>query len=204
MKAMERHSNEESLIACYLAGSGLRPATAEDQRELAHLGSCPACAERYRALSTMMTGSAEALRLEADQHFTDARLEHQRERILRHLHGSDVNARILPFPTSPSFRSQLAWPRLATRWVAGAAAAGLLVGLAAGLMMDARRHQDWWSPRSMVALSPSARPLPRPGDAADERFLLEIDEALSSQRAAELQPFDTLTPHVQEIAANFK
>lgn len=203
MRARERHADQDSLIACYLAGSGLKDAASPDERLLAHLGACPACAERYRQLSESLTETREDLQLEADEYFTDARLDHQRERILRHLQGADVNARILPFPVSPSFRSRLVWPRLATRWIAGAAAAGLFVGLAAGLMMDLR-HRGWRTPNAFVALTSAPRGGTILSDAADERFLSEIDEALSSQRAAELQPFDALTPHVQEIAANLR
>lgn len=209
MKASERHADEESLIACYLTGNGLKDATSQDERHLAHLGACPACAERYRQLAVSLTDTRDELEREADEYFTDARLDHQRERILRHLQGTDANARILPFPISPSSRSRLVWPRLATRWIAGAAAAGLVVGLVAGLMMDARfgRGSLWRMPNALVALT-SPRSTPRTvgvvSDAADERFLSEIDEALSSQRAAELQPFDALTPHVQEIAVNLR
>lgn len=210
MKATERHADEDSLIACYLAGNGLKDATSQDEQHVAHLAACPACAERYRALSASLLGAKEALEREADEYFTDARLAHQQERILRHVQGSDVNARILPFPVSPSVRTHLVWPRLATRWIAGAAAAGLFVGLAAGLMMEARYHRGftWRTPKALVALTSPPRGVSLAGtllsDAADERFLSEIDEALSSQRAAELQPFDALTPHVQEIVANLR
>ena len=157
-----------------------------------------------------LLSASDTLRAEADEHFSDARLEHQHDRILRHLQGPDGNARILPFPVAPSYRSPRLWPRLANRWIAGAAAAGLVVGLAAGLMLDTH---SWGalgrrSPNGIIARTTPSRPGSieglRVSDAADERLLLEIDEALHSPRTPELQPFDALTPHVQEIAVTFK
>ncbi len=92
------------------------------------------------------------------------------------------------------------------RWLAGSAAAGLLVGIMAGqfvlpsfgsfedsLSARASRFtgEPWATPRPVARLDPA-------GDTGDEDFLVEIETVLNNRRVDELRALDHLTPRALE------
>jgi hypothetical protein len=109
--------------------------------------------------------------------------------------------------------------RLATRWIAAAAAAGLFVGVAAGTFFDfgtrfdfgLRGRRGFGRLVAREAGNPSvpARVAPvsavagaaRSVEAADDdnEFMSALDLALDRPHTRELVAFDALTPHVREI-----
>ena len=98
-----------------------------------HLERCDRCAARLDELRDIMSTEREDAIAAADAAFPESRLRAQRTSILARLEQARAGSRVLHFPTFPATRSWMARrDRPAMRWLAGAAAAGLLVGLGAG------------------------------------------------------------------------
>ncbi len=102
------------------------------------------------------------------------------------------------------------------RWIAGAAAAGLFVGVAAGTFFDfgTRFEFGMRGRRSLVqrtvreaggpslpshmAAAPAATTSALAAE-ADDVFMSALDMALDRPHISELVAFDALTPHVREL-----
>ena len=141
------HLADECLFDCYLAdraGERLDPPAAE------HLADCPGCAARYDELAGLMSELRELGDAEIDRVFSAEDLQRQRAQITRRIEHIGRSARVLPFPATlvASGTPTSGASRRLPRWVAAAAAAGLVVGMAAGLSFDGRR-----SPRLRTASS---------------------------------------------------
>ena len=211
MNVRAPHLHDDVLSDCYFAecrGEALNPPAAE------HLADCPSCAERYAEFEHFMT----ALRVEADAEvdalFPADRLKAQQQEIAHRLESIGRAARVISFPgASATRRVHPSTTRLAMRWVAGAAAAGLFVGVAAGTFFDfgnrfefgMRAHRGL-VPRSARAAGAPSMPAhlaaaPGAGLAteADDVFMSALDLALDRPHVSELVAFDALTPHVREI-----
>jgi len=202
--ALAHHLHDERLLDCYLAergGETVDPPLAE------HLAECGACGTRYADLVQFMEDLREGAEHESDAVFTPDQLRAQQQKILRRIEHVGRSARVISFPAAP-VRGGIAagTPRVATRWIAAAAAVGLFVGAAAGLFLDFT-HADRQATQLASARTgrASARPTrlvdttapPSPSsEAADEAFLSELEAALDRPQTRELKPFDTLTPHV--------
>jgi hypothetical protein len=97
------------------------------------------------------------------------------------------------------------------RWIAGAAAAGLFVGVAAGTFFDfgyrfefGMRGRHNVAQRSVREKGGSTLPArmataPAVTSEADDMFMSALDLALDRPHTSELVAFDALTPHVREI-----
>jgi hypothetical protein len=112
-------------------------------------------------------------------------------------------ARVISFPRHATPRTLAsATVRVAPRWIAAAAAAGLFIGVALGASYEWEWHAH---PRQSLAtaasrLAPVAtRGSGRVDVAADDAFLSELDAALERPRTRELIAYDALTPHVREV-----
>src|SRR4030095_6137110 len=124
------HLQEERLFDHYLAEHGGEPLDPPAGEPLA---DCQACAARYADLASFMDRLCADGAAEADAIFTPDRLRAQQLQIARRLEQVGRPARVISFPgraargtmTSPSTR----WT---PRWMAGAAAAGLFVGVSGG------------------------------------------------------------------------
>lgn len=126
-----------------------------------------------------------------DARITPDQLARQFDVIERRLDGQP--ARVLQFPHR---RRDLRTPRPLRRWVAMAAACGLMFGLAAGRLIGPASVPE---PARMPWASSAARPhqagTPRLEPAiADERLLGEVDAALSRTLHEEFRALDELTP----------
>jgi hypothetical protein len=151
----------------------------------------------------------DTLRIEADAELDDVysidHLRAQQQQIAHRIEHVGRSARVLNFPAHQGTRHMPApGSRMAPRWVAIAAAAGLFVGVGVGLFFDTGRHAAPASP-ALVAVSrpvrlemPEARPLPLID--REDVFLSEIEVAADRPRTAELAAFDALTPHIREIS----
>jgi anti-sigma factor RsiW len=215
-KARQRHPSEESLTAHYFAS----PETGDEVA--VHLTSCDRCAARYAGLRSALERIHRDGIRDADRVFTPARLAAQRDHIMRKLELVGRAARVIAFPL-PTSRFRVAGARsMTTRWIAGAAAAGLLIGLLAGQVLDIRHHRAelvassrvaMQSSRGIVArreessvrqpLTETTRRASRPG-VPDEAFLSEIDASLSTMRVDGLRALDAMTPRVRDIAVQVK
>jgi hypothetical protein len=165
-----------------------------------HVSSCGACRSRYAALTAWADSLRQDAHAEADEAFPPDRLAAQQAQIFRRLEALERPARVIAFPRFGrpvgSTRSS------AQRWIGAAAAAGLIVGLAAGQFMDLPwRTGTGNSDRTPVVQgAPSARTTnpvtPVPVSLSDEELFYDLD-ARSSARA--LEAIDAITPRSRDL-----
>jgi hypothetical protein len=132
------HLGDERLFDCYLSecvGEALDPPAAE------HLSDCPSCGTRYADLVSLMDDVRAEGDHETDSIFTVDRLRQQRQQIAARLEHVGQPAQVISFPSGTGRRRTTAATRVAPRWIAGAAAAGLFIGVAVGLFLDAGRSK---------------------------------------------------------------
>jgi hypothetical protein len=169
----------------------------------AHLERCDRCAARLDELRGLMSIEREDAMAAADAAFPESRLREQRASILSRLEQACVNSRVLHFPTFPATRTWMAGRnRPAMRWLAGAAAAGLLVGLGAG-QAAFTGHKLRFHPDSMPATAVNRPPaswrntgtvetphIERLSPASEEAFLSDMELVLNKRRNAALRALD--------------
>jgi hypothetical protein len=124
--------------------------------------------------------------------------------VLRRLERQGHPAEVLRFPYRfgrPRAAHRLLGP--ARRWVAGAAAAGLVAGVFLGFAVD-RRVSSTASADHRVGVVNVAATNRQFASAQDEQMLTEIEDALSgpTQRVLELRALDDMTmpPELQEAS----
>ena len=194
-----RHAAEQQLSDCYYAERTGEPI---DPRVAEHLADCAACSARYADLARILDEVRADGLADADAVFTADRLRAQQQQIARRLEHAGRPARVISFPGHVATRGIAATARVAPRWIAAAAAAGLFVGVAVG----ASYEWEWRAhPRQTLASGAATRLTPvatrgiGPVDvAADDAFLSELDAALERPHLRELVAYDALTPHVRE------
>jgi anti-sigma factor RsiW len=187
----KRHLSDDRLIEVSLD-------EARFPAERDHLDSCPACAERGAQLTRLLTDVAAVTTAEADAAFCDDRLAKQRARILQRLEHEGRPGRVIAFPATlshgPSLRA-----RPGMRWIAGAAAAGLVIGVLAGHLAHVVPGQ--WGVPPRMALQPPGAALQAVSTTMTEEELLGMLEVATEGTGTSLRPLDDLTPRVWEVAA---
>ncbi len=190
------HLSEERLIEVCLD-------VAPETREREHLETCVECHHRRAEIVRMLTDLRDAAVTGADAAFPAERLARQHARILQRLEHEGRPARIITFPAHgaepPVLRT-----RPAMRWIAGAAAAGLLIGVLAGhLAHDFSITRPAFRAQGAVA----ARPMPEAPTLravattiSEEEFLGQIELAIEGTGGTALRPLDDLTPRVWEVS----
>jgi hypothetical protein len=165
-----------------------------------HLERCTACRNRFAELTSWLEGIRFDGVGEADEHFPAERLAAQSAQVLRRLEAAERPARVIAFPT---FTQPLASRSSnASRWVAAGLAAGLILGVGVGQLIDLRHSLgahggvDARLTATATPASATAVPLPRPGG-REELFLSELDASIS-RAPAELRAIDAFTPRAGE------
>ena len=203
MSAYSGHLNDDHLFECYVAR---HTGAAIDPRAADHLSDCDACMTRYDEFAAFMDGLREHAEVETDEQFPTERLIAQQQQILRRLVQVHRSARVITFPGQDAGGATRS-PRLSARWLAAAAAAGLFIGVAVGGYL-APDHLHRLPRVRQTQVAPAMRVQPTPAVLVsspqvevpdDDAFLIELELALAGPRTRELQPFDALTPHVQDI-----
>ena len=216
MSVRAPHLQDEALLECFYAtrrGEALDPPSAE------HLGDCAACSGRYSELGTFLAGLSEEADAEVSALFPPERLRAQQSEIARRLELVGRAARVITFPGRASAQATTsAGPvargrvtRMASRWIAIAAAAGLFVGVAAGsafkfgprfdVAREGRRSATT-APSRQVSSASQSRLSPAVEKAVvdmDDMFMSDLEAVLDRPHTGELVAFDALTPHVREI-----
>jgi hypothetical protein len=141
------------------------------------------------------------LRAEADVLFTDERLLRQRTQILQRIEAETRPGQLIAFPNAQLSRATLRG-RPGMRWIAGAAAAGLLIGVLAGHLAHdlPGRVLD---PQSRVAVPEVSLPTLHAVSTtmSEEEFLGQLEIAIETTGGSALRPLDDLTPLVWDVAA---
>ncbi|MGE5361060.1 MAG: hypothetical protein ACM3NQ_18740 [Bacteroidales bacterium] len=207
MKPAERHLGDDQMIAVVVgADSRLRRPDAA----LAHLETCTACTSRYHELARQLTDWRDEAQAEADAIFTPARLESQRAQILARLEYAGHPARVIKFPARGNQSLAIFTGTQVRRWIAAAAAAGLIIGVAAGRMVDFHPAAPQPGVRA-TATAPTAAPRVRDTERTgvkpgtdDQEILLNLDRPLYLQPVAELEALDAMTPKPREVALKLR
>jgi hypothetical protein len=162
-----------------------------------HLAGCAECRVRYASFEAWMAGIRSEAIEEADELFTPEKLKTQQAHILRRLEAADHPTRIIAFPKASVPASR---PSPFRRWVAGAAAAGLIAGIGLGQMLNIGRIAPVSPPRDFVAEAPIARgasPAVIPASFNEETAMRELDE-IAVPRYDALRAYDTFTPRAAD------
>jgi len=177
-----RHLTEDQLIS--FSASEALPA---------EFAVCPECLERRHSVARTLREVADVAAMTVDAQFPPERLARQRARILARIERYGQRARVLTFPSQPAQRPALLRPRSVRRWVAAAAAAGLVVGLVAG-----RTVHDVPSLHVPMAFDHAAAfpvPLRASSDPlGDEELLREVEDAVGSAGPSALRRIEDVTP----------
>jgi hypothetical protein len=163
----------------------------------AHLSGCAQCRGRYAAFASSLDAIRDEANTEADELFPTERLAAQQAQIMRRLEAADRPARVITFPRFG--RPAVSTQGNAQRWVAAAAAAGLVIGLAAGQMIDLRPRIQAGDTARPQAVFPAAPPpisakLDLEVSPADEPILFGADTEARVVQIPALQPMDDITP----------
>ena len=198
--SLSRHLDDAAFAEIWAAAAS----GTDDAEARAHLETCSSCRSRYAAFESWLDEIGTVARTEANEAFPAERLAAQQAQIMRRLEALDRPARVILFPKQT--QAMTAERRGARRWIAAAAAAGLLVGIAAGQMLDLR---DAFSPsprpfaqvrRDTAAGGGSIQPASLAIAQSDEAFLTELEEAAFSPRVPELAALDAVTPRLRDIS----
>ena len=155
-------------------------------------------------LARLLAEYSETVNAEADAAFPADRLARQQSRILHRLEQEGRPGRVIAFPAGYAHDPAPLRARPGMRWIAGAAAAGLIIGVAAGhLTHDFSTRVGTRAPQIVASRpEPGAVPLRAVSTTlSEEEFLGQLEMAIEGSRSASLQPLDELTPRVWEIAA---
>lgn len=195
---MKRHLSEDRLVEWTL--STLGPASAlADAVAVDHLAGCEACRVRAAELAQLFGDVSAVAQAEADAQFSDDRLMRQQARIFQRVEQDGRPGRLISFPAGQPQAPLLVRSRPASRWVAGAAVAGLVVGLLTGQLLPVGQSaapstrmvsNEAGSGMALRAVSTTL---------SDDEFLGEV-EAAGSLGPPALRPLDALTPRAWEVA----
>jgi len=189
------------MIAVYI---GAEPRFGRPHRTVSHLQTCAACARRYQELVEQLAELREDAAAEADAIFTPDRLETQRQQILARLEHTAHPARVIPFPSHGAQNTSIFTGTQVRRWIAAAAAAGLILGVTLGRIDfgSAPRTSHVVAPRPVVQPVATAQPTPEPPRANEEDILSRAEQAQAlgeMQVPASLEALSAITP-IQEVA----
>jgi hypothetical protein len=164
----------------------------------AHLRACAECRARYAAFTGWLDGVRADGLAEADEAFPAERLAAQQSHILRRLDVLGRPAKVLAFPR---FARPVSVQRSGRqRWIASAAAAGLLVGVGLGQFVNFHRPVSQpaavGAPSQIVARTPDRAGIqPASFTISDETLLYGTELSSSSARVPEtLRPIHDITP----------
>lgn len=175
-----------------------------------HLRACDDCRERYAAFSGWLETLRADATAEGDEIFSAERLGLQQAQIARRLEALEQPARVIAFP---SFAQPISvQPSDGRRWIAAAAAAGLIVGLGLGQMLEFGGSPGWRTPFTTAPTqivrgpSPGGDVLPAlqpiTAQQSDETFLYDVELVPSQARVPEsLQYLNAITPSARDVDA---
>jgi hypothetical protein len=185
-------------LSAHLDDGAIAAIWADGRTSHPHFDTCTACRTRFADFSAWLETMRLDARAEANEVFSPERLAAQHAQVFRRLEAADRPARVIRFPrfahplTSRSSN--------ASRWIAAAAAAGLIVGVGVGNLVDLRH-----SLTSAVSPVTARGPVPSTGAIRearvktvgvnlDEAFLSDLDASISRTAVPELRALDAFTP----------
>lgn len=130
---------------------------------------------------------------EADAHFDDRALDAQRHAILARLAHLGHPAKVIRFPNAPQGDQQAMG--VDRRWISVAAAAGLVIGLLGGQLVNfVPQRSRLLAPTATSVPGATSRPSFLPASAPiDDGLLGEIELVMQARTATELRALDEFT-----------
>jgi hypothetical protein len=190
----DTHLKDDELVALCMDAALASPVPGR------HLAGCAACRHRRAALADMLDGVSHTATSEADAAFPAERRARQLVRILQRLDRHATFGRVLAFPRASAVRTPFLRPRPMRRWIAGAAAAGLFIGMLAGHLAHEFPARTPPSADPAAALVTAARaPLIAAPAVSDDEFLIEVQNAVSRSGPVAFGPLADLTPVAWEV-----
>lgn len=204
------HATENQLIAAALN----TPDNDRPDGKLAttgqHVDNCPQCTaevnDLQRALAEMRAMAT------CKEEVSSPRLTRQRTRILCRI-GALIGtpARVLQFPgiARPTFPHY----STASRRSCAAAAAGLVVGIIIGQLVNSRPNNDWEQPTISAEATISTPPPPTSrrflstkstGPLGDEELMAQLEQAVTAPRVPTLVALDELTPRLRDVLVDVR
>lgn len=201
MSILNRLSRAAHLDDAALAAIWTDASLAGSEASHPHLADCAQCRARLDGFGQWMEDLRTEGIADADEAFPAERLAAQQAHIFRRLEAAERPARVIAFPTFT--RPMSGGPSHVRRWVAAGAAAGLIVGVGLGQLMDLRHTVA--SPRTSAefrATDPAhvdrasgrIQPASATLNESDDALMADIDASLSRNSLAELHAMDAITP----------
>jgi hypothetical protein len=165
-----------------------------------HLQACAECRVRFASFSQWLTEVRDDAVGEADEVISGERLAAQQAQIFRRLEAAERPARVIAFPKHADGAMRRSPVH---RWVAYAAAAGLIAGIGLGQVFDLRHWTPAPQPVARVERAdppPTAQPRPvvLPASLNEEATLADV-EAAANPRYEALRAYDTITPRAADF-----
>lgn len=197
---MRKHLSDDRLIELGMIEPGMiEPGTAGlEASGNAHLAACAQCQLRCASLVLLLDEVTAVTGAEADAAFPGERLARQQARILQRIDQDGRPGRLIVFPAGRPPAPLLVRSRPASRWVAAAAVAGLVVGLLTGQFLPVGSS----APASQIVSNEAGAGMTLRAVSttlSDDEFLGQVEAAGSAGPAA-LRPLDALTPRAWEVA----
>ena len=169
-----------------------------------HLRTCEACRQQYAGFVNWLEGIRAEARSAADDVFTADRLVMQQSQISRRLEALEHPARVIAFPRFA--RPLSVQPTVRRRWIAAAAAVGLITGVGLGQLLEFPGFSGGsgtFVERQVARGSSTALDGPRAlqpvSQVGDEVFLDEPEITASQARVPEsLQYLNAITPSARD------
>jgi len=196
---IRHHFTDTQLIEASVVGraaAGTHAPHGVDQIEQ-HVEHCAECRTRHQSLRALLDETSNAATADAETAFSADRLARQYERIMERVERVSRVGRVISFPaafgrvTPPSAAS-------GSRWVAAAAAAGLVVGLLGGHLT----HDLRVLPGSVAvgrAPAATARAVIVPVSQPEDDLLGQVEVAFEGRGPSALSPLDALTPVAWDV-----
>jgi hypothetical protein len=171
-----------------------------------HLNACAQCRAGYAAFTAWLENLKDDAHADADEVFPAERLAAQQAQVMRRIEASERPARVIAFPKFA--RPVTSTQGHAQRWVAAAAAAGLVIGLAAGQFVDIRDVLRGGRRATPVQVSRATTPAqaaqapaaitPVSGTAVLDETIF-FGDPIPNARVNALLPMDDITPRARDL-----
>ena len=164
-----------------------------------HLQACAECRLRFTSFSNWMEDVRADALTEADEVLSPERLAAQHAQIFRRLEAAERPARVIAFPkNSPGSVRQFP----VRRWIAAAAAAGLITGVGLGQVLNFRVNVPPSFSDRIADTTPRQLPgptaVPAVATLSDEATLADLEE-IATPRYEALRAYDTFTPRAADF-----
>ena len=199
MGLLNPHLEDDDFADVWSTRTSLGVAESERPAE-DHLRACADCRSRYTAFTGWLEEVRADAHAEADELLGLDRLAAQQAQVMRRLEALEHPARVIAFPKFAAPVS--AQPGGRRRWIAAAAAVGLITGVGLGRLLEFPAGRDQFVARPIARVAtPGAehRAAVQPASQLNDEAFLEPEGTSSQVRVPEsLQYLNAVTPSARD------